>query len=185
MEDLIPNKTWTQTNGSDVHLVITGGEPLLGWQRAWPKLIEECAANGLVNVTFETNGTQDLDPKFAEWLRHQSDVNITFSISPKLTCSGETWEDAIQPTTVTSYSELGSAYLKFVVSTQHDVDEVDRAVSIYKDSGFTGLVYLMPVGGVNNLYHLNTKQVAQLSMDKGYKYSPRLQVDIWNNAWGT
>jgi hypothetical protein len=43
----------------------------------------------------------------------------------------------------------------------------------------------MPVGGVNNLYHLNTKQVAQLSMDKGYKYSPRLQVDIWNNAWGT
>ena len=185
MEDLIPNKTWTQANGSDIHLVITGGEPLLGWQRAWPKLIEECAANGLVNVTFETNGTQDLDPKFAEWLRHQSDVNITFSISPKLTCSGETWEDAIQPTTVTSYSELGSAYLKFVVSTQHDVDEVDRAVSIYKDSGFTGLVYLMPVGGVNNLYHLNTKQVAQLSMDKGYKYSPRLQVDIWNNAWGT
>jgi organic radical activating enzyme len=185
MEDLIPNKTWTQANGSDIHLVITGGEPLLGWQRAWPKLIEECAANGLINVTFETNGTQDLDPKFAEWLRHQSDVNVTFSISPKLTCSGETWEDAIQPTIVTSYSELGSAYLKFVVSTQHDVEEVDRAVSVYKDSGFDGQVYLMPVGGVNNLYHLNTKQVAQLSMDKGYKYSPRLQVDIWNNAWGT
>lgn len=185
MEDLIPNKTWTQANGSDVHLVITGGEPLLGWQRAWPKLIEECAANGLVNVTFETNGTQDLDPKFAEWLKHQSDVDVTFSISPKLTCSGETWEDAIQPTVVASYAELGSAYLKFVVSTQQDVEEVDRAVTIYKEHGFAGQVYLMPIGGVNNLYHLNTKQVAQLSMDKGYKYSPRLQVDIWNNAWGT
>lgn len=185
MEDLIPNKTWTQANGSDVHLVITGGEPLLGWQRAWPKLIEECAGNGLVNVTFETNGTQDLDPKFAEWLKHQSDVDVTFSISPKLTCSGETWEDAIQPTVVASYAELGSAYLKFVVSTQQDVEEVDRAVATYKENGFTGQVYLMPVGGVNNLYHLNTKQVAQLSMDKGYKYSPRLQVDIWDNAWGT
>ena len=185
MENLIPNKTWTQTNGSDVHLVITGGEPLLGWQRAWPKLIEECAANGLVNVTFETNGTQDLDPKFTEWLKHQSAVNVTFSISPKLTCSGETWEDAIQPIVVASYAELGSAYLKFVVSTQQDVEEVDRAVITYKEHGFLGQVYLMPVGGVNNLYHLNTKQVAQLSMDKGYKYSPRLQVDIWNNAWGT
>jgi organic radical activating enzyme len=185
MEDLIPNKTWTQANGSDVHLVITGGEPLLGWQRAWPKLIEECAANGLINVTFETNGTQDLDPKFAEWLKHQSDVNVTFSISPKLTCSGETWEDAIQPTVVASYAELGDAYLKFVVSSQQDVEEVDRAVTTYKENGFAGQVYLMPIGGVNNLYHLNTKQVAQLSMDKGYKYSPRLQVDIWNNAWGT
>jgi 6-pyruvoyltetrahydropterin 2'-reductase len=185
MEDLIPNKTWTQANGSDVHLVITGGEPLLGWQRAWPKLIEECAANGLINVTFETNGTQDLDPKFAEWLKHQSDVNVTFSISPKLTCSGETWEDAIQPTVVASYAELGDAYLKFVVSSQQDVEEVDRAVATYKENGFAGQVYLMPIGGVNNLYHLNTKQVAQLSMDKGYKYSPRLQVDIWNNAWGT
>ena len=118
-------------------------------------------------------------------MRYQSDVDITFSISPKLTCSGETWEDAIQPTVVASYAELGNAYLKFVVSTQQDVEEVDRAVSIYKDNGFAGQVYLMPVGGVNNLYHLNTKQVAQLSMDKGYKYSPRLQVDIWNNAWGT
>jgi len=184
MEDLIPNRTWRQGN-NDIHLVITGGEPLLGWQRAWPKLIEECAGNGLVNVTFETNGTQDLDPKFAEWLKHQSDVEVTFSISPKLSCSGEAWSEAIQPIVVASYNELGTAYLKFVVSNQHDVDEVNRAVEQYQKEGFAGNVYLMPVGGVDSLYHFNTKQVAQLSMDKGYKYSPRLQVDIWNNAWGT
>lgn len=184
MEDLIPNRTWRQGN-NDIHLVITGGEPLLGWQRAWPKLIEECAGNGLVNVTFETNGTQDLDPKFAEWLKHQSDVEVTFSISPKLSCSGEAWSEAIQPIVVASYNELGTAYLKFVVSNQHDVDEVNRAVEQYQKEGFIGNVYLMPVGGVDSIYHFNTKQVAQLSMDKGYKYSPRLQVDIWNNAWGT
>jgi len=184
MEDLIPNRTWRQGN-NDIHLVITGGEPLLGWQRAWPKLIEECAGNGLVNVTFETNGTQDLDPKFAEWLKHQSDVEVTFSISPKLSCSGEAWSEAIQPIVVASYNELGTAYLKFVVSNQHDVDEVNRAVDQYQKEGFIGNVYLMPVGGVDSIYHFNTKQVAQLSMDKGYKYSPRLQVVICNNAWGT
>lgn len=184
MEGLIPNNTWKQ-GSNDIHLVITGGEPLLGWQRAWPKLIEACASNGLLNVTFETNGTQDLDPKFAEWLKHQSDVEITFSISPKLSCSGETWTEAIQPIVVASYNELGTAYLKFVVSNQYDVDEVDRAVEQYRQEGFEGQVYLMPVGGVDRLYHFNTKQVAQLCMDKGYKYSPRLQVDIWNNAWGT
>lgn len=184
MEGLIPNNTWRQ-GINDIHLVITGGEPLLGWQRAWPKLIEECAGNGLVNVTFETNGTQDLDPKFAEWLKHQSDVDITFSISPKLSCSGEAWTEAIQPIVVASYNELGTAYLKFVVSNQQDVEEVDRAVEQYRKEGFEGQVYLMPVGGIDSLYHFNTRQVAQLSMDKGYKYSPRLQVDIWNNAWGT
>lgn len=184
MEGLIPNNTWRQ-GINDIHLVITGGEPLLGWQRAWPKLIEECAGNGLVNVTFETNGTQDLDPKFAEWLKHQSDVDITFSISPKLSCSGEAWAEAIQPIVVASYNELGTAYLKFVVSNQQDVEEVDRAVEQYRKEGFEGQVYLMPVGGIDSLYHFNTRQVAQLSMDKGYKYSPRLQVDIWNNAWGT
>ena len=31
---LTPNNHWMQNNGNDVHLVITGGEPLLGWQRA-------------------------------------------------------------------------------------------------------------------------------------------------------
>jgi len=32
---------------------------------------------------------------------------------------------------------------------------------------------------------LNVKEVAALAMTKGYRYSPRLQVDIWKNAWGT
>jgi hypothetical protein len=35
------------------------------------------------------------------------------------------------------------------------------------------------------VYNLNTQQVAKLALDRGYRYSPRLQVDIWRNAWGT
>jgi len=184
MENLIPKNTWNP-NGSDIHLVITGGEPLLGWQRAWKDLIPMCSANGLINVTFETNGTQDLDDRFAKYLETQADVNITFSISPKLTCSGESWEDAIKPDVVAAYQDLGYAYLKFVVATEEDVKEVDKAVELYREAGFQGHVFVMPVGGVEDMYHLNTKQVATLAMDRGYKYSPRLQVDIWANAWGT
>jgi len=41
------------------------------------------------------------------------------------------------------------------------------------------------MGGMPDSYHLNTAKVAELSMLKGYRYSPRLQVDIWRNAWGT
>ncbi len=76
-------------------------------------------------------------------------------------------------------------YLKFVVATQEDVLDVERAVLEYQHQGFKGPVYLMPVGGVPDLYHMTTKDVAELSMNKGYRYSPRLQVDIWRNAWGT
>ena len=37
---LTPNNMWQQNNGNDVHLVITGGEPLLGWQRAYAEMLE-------------------------------------------------------------------------------------------------------------------------------------------------
>ena len=80
---------------------------------------------------------------------------------------------------------LGMTYLKFVVSTAEDIQDVDRAVAEYRAAGFGGPVYVMPVGGVESVYNLNTKHVADLAMQRGYRYSPRLQVDIWRNAWGT
>lgn len=187
MHSLIPNNTWMQEDGHDIHLVITGGEPLLGWQRAYPELLMQCVKNGLTNITFETNGTQELTDEFGHWIDTALSMNalVTFSISPKLTCSGEAWTDAIKPEVVTSYESVGNAYLKFVVANMDDVAEVDKAVTEYRDAGFTGPTYLMPVGGVEDVYNLNTRQVAELAMKKGYRYSPRLQVDIWRNAWGT
>jgi len=35
------------------HLVITGGEPLLGWQRSYPLLLTELQAHGFTHITFE------------------------------------------------------------------------------------------------------------------------------------
>ena len=55
---LIPEGTFTGKHGEDIHLVITGGEPLLGWQRVWPALLNMCREVGLINVTFETNGSK-------------------------------------------------------------------------------------------------------------------------------
>jgi len=190
MEDIIPNNTWTQDNYQDVHLVITGGEPLLGWQRAYPELIDSCMDNGLQNITFETNGTQALSEDFKSWLKdtwyeERGYQAMTFSVSAKLPVSGEKWEEAILPDVVVEYEKYGYCYLKFVVATEQDVKDVDRAVELYREAGFKGPVYLMPVGGLPEDYHLNTAQVAELAMEKGYRYSPRLQVDIWRNAWGT
>lgn len=192
MHKLIPNNRWSDGNqfGQDIHLVITGGEPLLGWQRAWPGIINLCRLAGLQNITFETNGTQPLSDEFCKFLNEFTEFGrysdrLTFSVSAKLPCSGEKWEDAIKPDIIKHYQSHGHTYLKFVVATEADVEDVDRAVKQYRDNGFHGPVYLMPVGGIPNQYHLNVKEVAALAMTKGYRYSPRLQVDIWKNAWGT
>jgi organic radical activating enzyme len=191
MHALIPNNRWDQGIGDAVHLVITGGEPLLGYQQLYPEMLEYCRSSGLRDLTFETNGSQELYPEvsqylFEEFTRHGRDYDrLTFSVSPKLPCSGESWENAIKPEVVKSYEMIGYTYLKFVVATKQDVADAECAVGAYRAAGFGGPVYLMPVGGVPQVYNLNTQEVAGLALERGWRYSPRLQVDIWRNAWGT
>jgi len=168
---LIPEGKWTMDNGQDVHLVITGGEPLLGWQRFWQELLEHPKMEDLKNVTFETNATQSLREDFGEFLRTQDRLAITFSCSPKLTVSGESWDDAIRPEIVRSYYDVPNSdlYLKFVVADNIDVDEVGRAVREYMEAGVACPVYVMPLGGRSEEYGLNTRRVATLAMERGWR----------------
>lgn len=187
---LLPFKEWR-----DEHLVITGGEPLLGWQRAFPELLSHPKMQGLKEITFETNGTQKLHPEFADYLEHWYwhedrdhpgfEREVTFSVSPKLSCSGEKAEDAIKPEIVAGYSNVGYVYLKFVIATEEDAKEALDAVVQYRDAGFYGPVYFMPVGGVESVYHLNNRNVADLAMKNGVRYSDRLHLPLFGNAWAT
>ena len=179
--EMLPHKKWKEE-----HLVITGGEPLLGWQRAYPDLLSHRLMLSLKEVTFETNGTQELTKEFAKFLTNSFTYDeITFSVSPKLSVSGEKWEDAIKPDVVREYEKIGYTYLKFVVATDEDAKEAEKAVHAYQNVGFTGPVYLMPVGGVESVYHMNNRKVAELALQNGWRYSDRLQVPLFRNAWGT
>ena len=185
--DYLPYKEWKEE-----HLVITGGEPLLGWQRAYPDLLNHPKMKALKEITFETNGTQDLTKEFKDYLERWGwghpgnfDRQLTFSVSPKLSVSGEKWDDAIKPEIIADYGMVGYVYLKFVVASQEDADEAEKAVKAYQDAGFRGPVYLMPVGGVESVYYMNNRAVAELAMKKGYRYSDRLQVPLFKNEWGT
>jgi 7-carboxy-7-deazaguanine synthase len=184
---LTPTGSWTLDNGQDIHLVITGGEPLLGWQRAYIQLFKHERMKDLKNVTFETNTTQNLSDDLRSYLTDNQHVHITFSCSPKLSVSGHTWVDAIKPDVAVKYASVPNShlYLKFVVCDDVDVAEVDRAVAEYRSAGLEAPVYLMPVGGTTDSYFKNGRQVAELALEKGYRYSPRLHVDVFGNAWGT
>ena len=181
--DMLPHKSW-----KDEHLVITGGEPLLGWQRAYPDLLDHEKMRSLAELTFETNGSQEIDDKFSEYLKtnwRNGWNTLTFSVSPKLSVSGEKWEEAIRPEVVKQYEDHGYTYLKFVVATKYDAAEAEQAVNEYRKAGFTGPVYLMPVGGVESVYQMNNRNVAELAMKMGWRYSDRLQVPLFKNEWGT
>ena len=181
--ELLPHKHW-----EDEHLVITGGEPLLGWQRAYPDLLNHPKMAGLKELTFETNGTQELSDDFKRYLfdnwKDRKD-KLTFSVSPKLSVSGENLEESIRPEIVNVYQWYGHVYLKFVIASKEDAEEAAYATESYRAGGFTGPVYLMPVGGVESVYSLNNRRVAELAMKMGLRYSDRLQVPLFKNAWGT
>ena len=181
---ILPHGRWM-----DEHLVITGGEPLLGWQRAYPELLSNENMRSLKEITFETNGTQELSQDLSiylqQWKINREKNALTFSVSPKLSISGEKWSEAICPDIIRQYESIGFVYLKFVIATSEDAIEADKAVKEFRNGGFRGPVYFMPCGGVESLYNLNAKNVAIEAMNRGYRYSDRLQVPLFKNEWGT
>jgi organic radical activating enzyme len=182
MIELLPNNEW-----GGVHLVITGGEPLLlGWQQIYPELLKHPLLADLKHITFETNGTRELSQDFENYLYMERRYQTTFSVSPKLSVSGEPREKAIRPEIVTEYQFSGhSSFLKFVVASEEDVTEALEVMQLYKDKGFRGDIYLMPVGGVTDVYNLNNRRVAELALQHGLRYSDRLHLPLFGNSWGT
>ena len=184
---LLPNGRFNEKE--DIHLVITGGEPLLGWQRVWPELIEMCMAKGLKNVTFETNGTQEVKPELINFFNaNHKNIHVTWSTSPKLSLSGEKNEDALIPDALVTMNQVYNSHLynKFVVRDMDDFAEVDMFYLTYQKSGVQiDAVYCMPEGATLEQQTLTAKGVAEACMKTGYKFSPRLHIDLFGNAWGT
>ena len=184
---LTPNGKWVQDNGQDIHLIMTGGEPLLAWQRLYVELFEHPRMKDLKNVTFETNTTQLLHKDFKQYLQDQDRFEVTWSCSPKLSVSGEPWDTAIKPEVAVDYADVGDSvmYLKFVVADRTDIEEAGKAVDEYKAAGINCPVYLMPLGGRSEEYNLNVNEVANICMEKGWRFTPRLHISLFGNAWGT
>lgn len=192
INDLIP-----QTDLEKPHLVITGGEPLLGWQRSYPELLsDENIVNNISHITFETNGTKRLNQEFINYLNCEYETlqqsshieEITWSVSPKLSISGEPFCKAMNPKALLSMNEVerSEIYLKFVVRNKECLSEVETFIAAYKSWGVKiKKVYLMPEGATMKGLSLTENEVAKMCLEYGYNYSPRLHVNVFGNKWGT
>jgi 7-carboxy-7-deazaguanine synthase len=158
------------------HVVVTGGEPMIAPEIV--PLTQRLSDAGL-HITIETAGT----------VFHPVACNL-MSISPKLsnsTPSDPEWarrHDRLR-IQLDVLSELMARYeyqLKFVIAQPGDLDEVRALTGSLKAP--SDRVVLMPEGTDRELLRERGRWIAEVCKDEGFRYSPRLHVDLWGDTRG-
>jgi len=154
------------------HAVVTGGEPML-----FEETVELTRALGM-HVTVETAGTVYKPVK--------CDL---MSISPKL--ANSTPEGAFQaqherlrrqPEVVKRLMSDYDYQLKFVIADEADLPEILSFVE--EVNADRNRVLLMPEGTDAETIRSRAVWIAELCKREGFRYSPRLHVDLWGNRRG-
>lgn len=175
---------WESLIEGQGHLILTGGEPTLPQhQKAFAEFMEytrdEFNANPFVEV--ETNGTQVLMDDFL------SEVN-QFNCSLKLSNSGHTQDERIDFEAQEQYEHMAtSTYTpnvtwKFVVSSEEDLEEIDETIELLQIPNDN--VTLMPAGQTREQLNKTYPKVADICMERGWKFTPRTHVNIWDQQTG-
>ncbi len=161
-----------------VDIVLTGGEPLLYWKDIeFQKFMKYYIDMGY-HITIETNASIDIE------LNEPWHKNILFSMSVKLSNSGESLSKRMNIDTLNNILNISNqSYLKFVL----DIDFIPKATKEIDDilkQIPNCEVYLMPLGDTAELIDKNSLSVIEFALEKGYKYSDRLHIRVWNNKRG-
>ena len=172
------------------HVVVTGGEPMI--HDDCVSLLEELSDRGY-HTTVETNGT----------IFRDAPIDLA-SISPKLASSTPTAEKdpkgdgewrkkhenrRIDMEALTELVDTYNSQLKFVVTGREDMGEIENRVERIREQTSSNVsnsdVLLMPEGVTRDQLDKGRTVVAELAQEYGYRYTPRLHVDLWNDAPGT
>lgn len=173
------------------HLVVTGGEPMLQ-QNAIVDVLEAFEErNNLPSyVTVETNGTRRLREQLESTIQRLYSApgrEWLWSVSPKLSHSGELWEDAIKPDVVAGYAEVSDAgQLKYVADGDSDCwTEISKATAMYRDANVNFPVWIMPVGSTFAQSNEAQRGIAEHTIELGYNFAARVHSYIFGNEIGT
>ena len=154
-------------------LVITGGEPLLQQKELAPLTTSLRQLGYAIEV--ETNGTLPPSGEMKEAISQ-------WNVSPKLANSSNPHDGRLASLAIESFQQMDCAYFKFVLVAQQDVAEVESLVNEYAIR--RDRVILMPEGTTASEVSNRSDWVAQLCVEHGFRYSPRLQISLWGNARG-
>ena len=149
-------------------VVVTGGEPLE--HPTFAPLVEGLAGLGL-RVEVETSATvMPPDVPVDQW-----------NVSPKLSGSGVPLARRLRPEIIERFRGL-SAWFKFVVATEADLEEV---LAIQASHHLPAArILLMPLGMLRDEQLALMPVVAGWCRTHGFRFSPRLHVLIWGARRG-
>ncbi len=161
--------------GRAKHVVVTGGEPMIA-----PEIVPltERLRGGGWHITVETAGTV-FQPVACDLM----------SISPKLANSTPDgpWRAQHERTRIQLgvLAELMGRYdyqLKFVIEKAEDLEEVGSLVGGL--GADRGRVILMPEGTDRERLRERSMWLAEVCKQEGFRFSPRLHVDLYGNLRG-
>jgi len=161
-----------------VDIVLTGGEPLLYWRDIeFQKFIKYYIDFGY-HITIETNASIDIK------LNEPWHKDILFSMSVKLSNSGENISKRLNFNTLNNILKTSKeSYLKFVLDVEF-IPKASKEIDHILSKIPTCEVYLMPLGDTAKLIDKNSLSVIQYALQKGFKYSDRLHIRVWDNKRG-
>ncbi len=200
LKKVLPHGSFTNPiSGKSVILSLTGGEPTLR-AKFFKPLLESEALKYCKHVLIETNCGVPLQWNFIsdlnQWLCADTTRKLTWSNSPKLSVSGEKWEDAIVPqiaarqrmvTGREGFNQVDQ-YFKFVCGpNEADFAEVSEAMEEYFAVGIPRSVeiYIMPTACTEEQQQSVAAKVAAMCMERGYIYCHRIQNSVFGNGVGT
>jgi 7-carboxy-7-deazaguanine synthase len=157
------------------HVVVTGGEPMIAPEIV--PLTERLRGLGW-HITIETAGTV-VQPVACDLM----------SISPKLANSTPNGRWAaqhdrlrIQPEVLLELMGRYPYQLKFVIERADDLDEVRALIGTL--GADRSRVILMPEGTDRNRLRERVVWLAEICKREGFRFSPRLHVELWGNRRG-
>ena len=161
-----------------VDIVITGGEPLLYWNNQEFQNLIKHYINKNHKLTIETNGSLNID------FQEEYQKKIIFSMSVKLSNWLGPLKKRVNKSTLTKIlTNTKESYLKFVIGNDFLENAIVEIEDILKNIPQCE-VYLMPLGDSSKAIDKNSKNVVNLAIKYGFKYSDRLHIRIWNNKRG-
>lgn len=163
-----------------VDIVLTGGEPLIYANDAIFVEFLTALHKAGHQVTFETNGSININ--FEQFPIYKKFI---YALSVKLSNSNEPLSKRIKGDVIYSIaSNAKEAFFKFSI----DADSIDLGLeeeisSIIMHSPKTK-VYCMPLGGSKAEVEANTEPLIEFCKAKGYNFSDRLHIRIWDQNKG-
>lgn len=168
----------TLANNKPFDIVISGGEPLLFWQKDEFQEILEYFILNKHHITIETNASLNIN------FTKEYQKEILFSMSVKLANSNEAYKKRVNISALNTILEnTKESYLKFVINKETKDEAIKEIKEIREQLAFTE-VYLMPMAKNIDELSQNDKSIIDLCIENNYIYCDRTHIRIWNDKKG-